>query len=283
MKNLKIRSSAVGKIITLDRSSQITEKQLEKLNQLIEKYKLTEKQAEEKAKLITKRDAPPALSQGAKTYVKELFFEKKSDFRKQFTNKFVEKGDLVESKSINEVCKLLKLPLVVKNEQHFENDWIKGTPDTIFKPLNFQLDIKSVYYPTGLDTFEDSLDSDYIWQGHSYDWLTGVDNAFVCKILLNPPAHILEKEVWIHAKQAGVDQPDDNFRAEVYDLFDFEKKMKLEDRVKMYHIETTEADIKHIKTCVDLSRSYYAELEEKWNSKNENEINIIKSLVKTAK
>jgi len=269
-KELKIRASAISNIVALDRATQLTDIQAKRLEEILAKISLTEKQAEERDALIAKRDAPDRLSKGAKTYIKDVFFGHVSGFQKQFTSKFTDKGNIAENRSIAEICKFLRLPVVVKNEKHFSNEFTTGTPDTIFKPLNLQMDMKNVYYPNGLDTF-DELDTAYEWQLHCYNWLTEVDHGICAKILLNPPASILEKEVWTMAKAANVFPITDEFRDEVFDYFDFESRMPIQDRIKLYHVETGSKQIEQMKKAVILAREYYGELCELWNTKNGSE------------
>jgi len=290
--NLKIRCSSLGKVCNIDSATKVTDADIKKLkeyqlrktgNFLSAKGKalpLTDEMQSDWNRISEKIDAPDELSKGAKTEIEKIFFESKSGFRKTFTSKYTDKGNINESKEIDQICKYLGLPLVVKNEKHFENDWIKGTPDAIFKPLNFQFDAKGVYYPEGLDTFDAKLDKDYEMQCHGYDFLLGVDNFLVVKILLNPPAEILQKEVWSYAKIAGIDIITDNFVQEIEDLFDFESKMKLEDRINIYHGTTTKEDIEFIKKCSNLANDYHNELEEIWKVKNNNSIEFVKVLLK---
>ena len=79
MEKITIRASALGKIMHLDQATKITDKQLQTINELQAKQELSEKgltenQEKELKRLIAKRDAPPQLSKGAKTYIKDLFF-----------------------------------------------------------------------------------------------------------------------------------------------------------------------------------------------------------------
>lgn len=278
MKNrIQFRCSALSNIMTIDRATQLTDNQKKELDGLLDKIQLTEKQAEKRDYLISKRDAPDQLSQGAKTYVKDVFFGQRFDFEKRFTNKFVQKGNICEDRAINEVIKHLGLPMVIKNEDHFRNDFIKGTPDTIFKPLNFQLDIKNVFYPNGLDSFEEECSKNYEWQMHGYNWLTGVDHGFVVKVLMNPPESILEKEAYILMKEAGLNSMTDSFFEEVRELYNFERK-PIEDRIKIFKVTTDQKHIDQIKKCVNLANDYYNELEEAWSMKNNSEVEFIKSL-----
>ena len=73
MKDLKIRASAMANITALDRKTTITERQKKTLEDLKMKIQLTEYQAKERDRLQKKLDAPPSLSEGGKTYVKDIF------------------------------------------------------------------------------------------------------------------------------------------------------------------------------------------------------------------
>jgi len=275
--DLKIRASAFANIVKLDRASQLTANQAKELDGLLSKVQLTEAQCKKRDYLISKRDAPDQLSRGAKTYIQDVFFGHVSEFQKQFTNKFTQKGNDLEAKAIAEVCKYLGLPVVTKNEKHFEGDYTTGTPDTILKPFNFQLDVKNVYYPNGLDTF-DEVDDIYEWQAHVYNDLCNVENGFVVKLLQNPTEALLEKESWTMAKEAGVEFITDDFKQEVRDYFDFESRMSIGERIKIYHVKTEQKHRDMIKKCTLLAREYYAELTDQWNSKNKQEVELIKTL-----
>ena len=177
------------------------------------------------------------------------------------------------------LIKFLGLPMAVKNETHFSNDWIKGTPDLIFKALNFQVDTKNVFYPSGLDSFESEADRIYIEQAHGYNWMLGVDHGFVVKMLMNMPEHLLEKEAWILLKEAGLKTMTDDFMQEVRDLYNFEAK-PIEDRIKIFKVTTTPADIQRIKTSCELGNDYLEELESEWKIKNVENIEFIHFLNK---
>lgn len=326
---LKIRCSALGKIVHFDSSTYLTDNEKGQLNQF-EAYlasppenKLTDKQKEElerlkgkesegtltdnQAKIITelrakrevkpslngadaktivklkaKRDADIQLSKGAKTYIRDVFYGEKFEFVKAFTSKQTEKGNACESRAIKQVIKFLRLPIAFKNEQFYENLFIHGTPDVVMKALDFQFDIKCPYEPKGLETFNETLDHDYEWQQHGYNWLLGVSNAAVIRVLMNPPENIIEKEAWIRLKDKGLSTMSDAFLDEVRELFDFEGKKPIEDRIKIYTLQTEKHHIDTIKTAVRLARRYWKELEKDWKSKNEFEIKQIQRLLKKA-
>jgi hypothetical protein len=94
---------------------------------------------------------------------------------------------------------------------------------------------------------------------------------------LNPPADILEKEVWNYWKSGHNEgKPTEEFAREIEDYFNFEK-LPIEDRVKVYQIKTTQNEIDIIKKWTDLGRAYMAELDEKNNSKNIKELEFFKN------
>lgn len=279
-KDLKIRASQIWKVCGVDRSASLTDKQEATLKDLESRETLTENQQKELTRLQEKRDKKPELSEGGKSYIKSLFYEHVSGTRKVFTSKYTDKGNIKENQAIAEVCKYLRLPIVVKNEKYFKNKYAHGTPDTILKPLNLQMDVKSPYYPDGLDVFDTNIDKEYEWQQHCYNWMVGVDNAIVAKVLMNPPESILERETYTMAKVAGVFPITDDFAEEVREYFDYESRMPLEDRVNVYTLTTNDEHIKTMKNGVELAREYYAELVEAWGSKNDKEINFVNQLLK---
>ena len=274
MEKHKFRCSSLGKI-TVGASLNplpLTDIQTKKLAELREKGSQSKEREKLEQKLI---EIPtPKLSAGAKTYIESVWYGQKFDFEKQFTNKFVQKGNQVESDSI---VQLRKLGIWgVKNEENFSNDWIKGTPDISVKNPSCIIDTKNVYYPDGLGFFEDEPINDYVWQIHGYNFLTGNTIGFIAKILMNPPADILEKEVWNYWK-AGYNKgrPTEQFALEIEDYFNFER-LPIQDRVKLFKIETTTDHIEIIKKWTDLGREYMAELDEKNKSKNVKELEFFK-------
>lgn len=325
---LKIRCSALGKIIHFDPATVITESQLKEIETLelrkVTPVGLTEKQADDLEKLtakkatdkgltetqekkmndliakrdnpqgltetqqatldnfISKRDTPTRLSTGAKTYIEDVFYGEKFDFIKAFTSKYTEKGNATEERAIEQIIDFLGLPMAFKNEKWFENDFIHGTMDVLMKKIDFQFDVKCPYFPNALGVFTDKLDHDYEWQQHGYNWLAGVWNAAVIRILMNPPENILEKEAWTRLKDAGLSQMTDEFMNEVRELFNFEGKQPVQDRIRIYTLKTTQEHIETIKLAVTLAREYWERLEEKWKAKNTVEIETIKALFKAA-
>jgi hypothetical protein len=278
MEKHKFRCSSLGKI-TVGASLTplpLTEKQTIELAQLREKNSKSQVREQLEKKLVQIPEAK--LTPGAKTYIESVWYGKKFDFQKTFSNKFVQKGNEVESRSIRELRKLGIF--ASKNEQGFENKYIKGTPDILLNSPKSIIDTKNVYYPDGLGFFEDEPINDYIWQIHGYNFLTDREDGFIVKMLLNPPADILEKEVWNYWKSGHNEgRPTEEFAAEIEDYFNFEK-LPIEDRVKIYQIKTTQNEIDIIKKWTDLGREYMAELDERNKSKNVKELEFFKQINK---
>jgi hypothetical protein len=278
---LKTRSSAIGKIVTGISLEPIplTEKQTQKLAELRAKESKSQERKALEAKLVEIPEAK--LSSGANTYIRGVFYGEKFDFQKTFTNKFTEKGTVKEAQSIKDICKHLGF-YATKNLEHLSNDWIKGTPDVRVKNPRITIDIKNVYYPDGLRRFKDEQEeNDYIWQIHGYNFLDEKTDGFICRILMNPPANILEKEVWNYWKSAENEgNPTEEFRQEIEDYFDFEGKKPIEDRYTLTHVKTTDKEINIIKKAVELSREYWAELEEEFHAKNDTALELLKNLIK---
>lgn len=329
-KELLIRASALGNIMFFGSATQITEKQLEKIEELelkkvtpagisdkqtetvkkLETQAATEKgitpaqqedlnkliakrdnpqglsknQQEELDGLIAKRDAPPALSKGAKTAVEKVFYEDKFEFRKQISSKYIQKGLLLEDKAIALVAEYLGLNGIEKNETHYTNEFVQGTPDAIARlgfGEGFQFDIKNVYYPEGLDGFNNALIPIYEWQGHAYNWMLGFEHGFCVKILQNPPAEMLQEEVrklWKEAGRAWHEEIPQKFVDEVSDYFNFER-LPLEDRIRIFKMTTTKGIIEQMKDAVILAREHYATLPGIWDGRNQANVEFIKNIL----
>ena len=110
MKDLKIRCSAIGKIMTSPRSK------------------------------------GEVLSATTKTYIKELVLEHKYGIKKEINSRYLDKGNQVEDMAIELAEQALDLGFVFKNELFFENDHLTGTPDIITDTLI--VDVKSSWNGT---------------------------------------------------------------------------------------------------------------------------------------
>lgn len=222
MKDLKIRCSAIGKIMSNPRS---------------------------KGEL---------LSATTKMYIKELVLENKYGIKKEINSRYLDKGNQVEDMAIELAEEALELGFVFKNELYFENDYLTGTPDIITDTLI--IDVKSSWNGTTFPMFEDELpNKDYYWQMQGYMDLTGKHNAIVAYCLVDTPEDIVLDEIRRVAWAKKELEPSEETEADVRSQHEFSHIPK-DKRVKAFLVEKDEHAIWQIKERVEQCRTYYNEL-----------------------
>jgi hypothetical protein len=255
MKDLKIRASSLGRLMATSKSTTITPKQLETLNGLLSKIKLTEKQSELRDTLILKRDAEPELSEGAKSYVKELYQYHEYGIRQEIKSKYLDKGNEVENLSI-ELASIYMDDFLVKNDEYFENDYVCGTPDVVTP--GYVLDVKSSWSAATFPMFETELKNNiYEWQLKAYMWLTGLTESYLCYCLVETPEPLILDEMrrvsWSRGEGAEISEETE---IDVRNYFDI-SKIPTERRIKVFNVKLTEKDIADMKRMIILARKYY--------------------------
>jgi hypothetical protein len=222
MKDLKIRCSAIGKIMTSPRSK------------------------------------GEVLSATTKTYIKELVLEHKYGIKKEINSRYLDKGNQVEDMAIELAEQALDLGFVFKNELFFENDHLTGTPDIITDTLI--VDVKSSWNGTTFPMFEDELpNKDYYWQLQGYMELTGKHNAIVAYCLVDTPEDIVLDEIRRVAWAKKELEPSEETEHDVRSQHEFNHIPK-DKRVKAFLVEKDEHAIWQIKERVEQCREYYTEL-----------------------
>jgi hypothetical protein len=222
MKDLKIRCSAIGKIMTNSRSK------------------------------------GEVLSATTKTYIKELVLEHKYGIKKEINSRYLDKGNQVEDMAIELAEQALDLGFVFKNELFFENDHLTGTPDIITDTLI--VDVKSSWNGTTFPMFEDELpNKDYYWQLQGYMDLTGKHNAIVSYCLVDTPEDIVLDEIRRVAWAKKELEPSEETEQDVRSQHEFSHIPK-DKRVKAFLVEKDEHAIWQIKERVEQCREYYTEL-----------------------
>jgi hypothetical protein len=222
MKDLKIRCSAIGKIMTSPRSK------------------------------------GEVLSATTKTYIKELVLEHKYGIKKEINSRYLDKGNQVEDMAIELAEQALELGFVFKNELYFENDHLTGTPDIITDTLI--IDVKSSWNGTTFPMFEDELpNKDYYWQLQGYMELTGKHNAIVAYCLVDTPEDIVLDEIRRVAWAKKELEPSEETEHDVRSQHEFNHIPK-DKRVKAFLVEKDEHAIWQIKERVEQCREYYTEL-----------------------
>jgi len=201
------------------------------------------------------------LSQTTKTYLQELAIEEIYGIRKEFSSRYTDKGNEVEDLSIALCNDVLDLGFIYKNEEHFTNDWITGTPDVNTNEI--LLDVKSSYDATTFPFFDLELTNKmYLYQMHGYMWLTGKEESLLCYCLIDTPLQIVEDEIRREHWKASLIEESLDLRAFVQSKHTFGHIPK-EKRLKTFKIAKDEKVIEDIKTRIELCREYYNELIQK--------------------
>jgi hypothetical protein len=198
------------------------------------------------------------LSQTTKTYLQELAIEETFNIRKEFSSRYTDKGNEVEDLSIALCNDVLDIGFIYKNEEHFTNDWITGTPDV--NTSEILLDVKSSYDATTFPFFDTKLvNKSYFYQMHGYMWLTGKEESLLCYCLIDTPLQIVEDEIRREHWKASLIEESLDLRAFVQAKHTFGHIPK-EKRLKVFKIAKDENVIEEIKTRIEQCREYYNEL-----------------------
>ena len=251
----KIRASAAGKIMPDGKNSGgLTDKQKIKLKELQDKEKRTPNQTETMEGLIEKRDKPPELSEGAKTYcrewLREILLKRRSDIRSKYTDK----GNLVEDESIDfiSVRDFFEAGHYEKNEKFFENEFTQGTPDLITDTEVW--DMKNSWDHDTFPLLDDKVPkSDYYYQLQVYMGLTERKKAKLIYTLMDTPDHLIEREIKFTMTYSN--KTEDEIRKHFYDTMRFtDIPEKL--RYKEFSIEYHEPTLLKLHSKVKLCREY---------------------------
>lgn len=229
---------------------------------------LTDTEKETLEKLIAKRDKPFELSKTAKTYIRSLKNRHEYNFVKPVIVDSILKGHLNEEDSIS-MCQrhIPSKDFRIKNTQHFQNDFLIGTPDVILKADQIVEDDKT---SETLESFQNAEFPElYFAQLQSYMDLLGFKKARLIYCLTSTPASMvasIKKSFYYKLK----------FNDELDSEEDHDIKMKLyeeacekieamhnvdhipeENRIKVFEVEYDEAYMKELKFRILLARKYY--------------------------
>jgi hypothetical protein len=222
MNTFKVRCSAIGKIMTSPRSK----------NEI--------------------------LSQTAKTYVEEQVLQAKYGIRKTFSSRYTDKGNLVEDESIRIASEALELGFLLKNDEHFSNDWLTGTPDVNTDTI--LLDVKSSWDATTFPFFATEIpNKDYFYQLQGYMELTGKQKSLLVYCLVNTPEDMVQDEVRRAHWNAKLLEEDQELIEQVTKRHNFDH-IPDNRRVKFFEVQKDEQVIEQIKERVELCREYYETL-----------------------
>jgi hypothetical protein len=201
-----------------------------------------------------------ALSQTTKTYLQELAISEVYGIKKEFSSRYTDKGNEVEDLSISLCNDVLDTEFLYKNEEHFTNEWITGTPDV--NTSKILLDVKSswdafTFFEKVLD--DDLKNKDYFYQLQGYMYLTGKTEALLCYCLIDTPLQIVEDEIRREHWKLSLIEENSDLRAFIQAKHTF-THIPNEKRLKTFKIAKNDEVIEAIKTRITECRKYYDEL-----------------------
>jgi len=193
------------------------------------------------------------LSKTAQTYCQTWCKEQLYNRKKEFSNKYTQKGNIVEDNSIDFVAEYLNLGMLIKNEQHFENDFLTGTPDVVLKDL--LIDVKNSWDVFTFPLFDTECpNTDYYWQAQGYMALTGKNSYKLIYTLIDTPENLIESEMRKYCFQNGIEQDDADYK-EWFDKMTY-KDIPNDLKIKIFEIQRNDEDIKRIENRVVECRLY---------------------------
>ena len=205
--------------------------------------------------MASPRNKSEILSQTAKSYIHEMVLQNKYGIRKEFSSRYTDKGNEVENESINLVNEVLDVGFIYKNEEHYQNDWITGTPDVNTEQV--LLDVKSSWDGSTFPFFETEIPTkDYFYQLQGYMWLTGKQQSMLCYCLVDTPVDMVASEVKRTHYLLNKIEEDIELTKEIESKHIFSHIPKNR-RVKVFYVQKDEAVIERIKEQVELCREYY--------------------------
>jgi len=209
-----------------------------------------------------------AMGDTAKSYLEEMYIQKKFGRYKTIRTDEMTKGLECEEDSIDLLTKHQKT-LFIKNEKTLSNDFITGTPDLFLN--NEVWDIKT---PWDIFTFHKNEPpithtkrlTNYGWQLMGYMWLTGATKAYLAYCLVNTPRHLVESELSRLRYKLNTIDDDTNEAYQIesskIELLHCYDDIAIEDRIRIFPIDRDEEKITAIQHRVEECRDYYNNI--KW-------------------
>jgi hypothetical protein len=157
---------------------------------------------------------PPELSQGAKTYIKEVWLENEKGFKEEVTDKKLRKGLQAEEDAVNLISFVDNI-MYVKNEKRVYMKNITGEADvvTMFKDMEIEGSEETTEAKVIDDTkcswnprtfMQADLTTGYEWQGRAYLYLYDADIFRLRHCLVDCPPDVLQDEYKRYCFQHGI-------------------------------------------------------------------------------
>ncbi len=207
------------------------------------------------------------LSEGAKTHLIDIYIQNKYRRQTDISNKYIEKGLMVEEDSITLYSRVKKI-FFKKNVQHLSNEFIKGTPD-LYTGLEIEaadkvIDLKSSWdIYTFFRVHTKDINPLYYWQLHGYMALTHAAKASLCYCLINTPEPIIQdEERKLFYRMGAIENPlyeeacKELRKAMIFD------DVPMRERIIEFIVEKNKEDIEKLYEKIKKARAYLKELDE---------------------
>jgi len=207
--------------------------------------------------IMTNDRSGKSMGQTAKTYAESWVKEQLYGRRREFSSKFTEKGTVAEGDAIEYASDAIGWGLVSKNDKHFEDDHFTGTPDLIL--ADTIVDIKCPWDCFKFPLWGDDIDKGYEWQLRAYMHLTGRSKAMVCYVLMDAPEKVVESEAWRLIRASGESEMTEAFYEQVRAHLSY-SDLPQHLRLRTFEIEADPIQIALAQTRVEHVREYIAAL-----------------------
>ena len=202
------------------------------------------------------------LCKTAQTYCQTWLKEKIYDTKKEFSNKYTEKGIQKEKKSLDLINTHLRL-FGLKNELSYSDEFFTGTPDAVYKSENLVLDVKTSWDVFTFPLFETEIPTkDYYYQLQVYMHLTGMRNAILSYALMPHTIEAINDMTRIYAHKHTEDESM-QYYSQLLDYNENIEKLSLGLRVKAFQFEYDPELINFLKEQVVKCRNYINSLTER--------------------
>lgn len=196
------------------------------------------------------------LIQTAKTYGDKLLMELINGYKERISSEAMEKGTACEPEARAMIYRLFFPGMYIPDSQRVvESDYFRGHID--MEPNGIIIDAKNAQ---NAKTFMASdLTHDNEWQMKTYLHGNGTKRGYVIYCLNDLPEELLNKKIALLWKYGGYESAEDpKFLKEKENLIRSETYPELadEDRVKVFPVELTDADVEKMETCAAQLRQY---------------------------
>jgi hypothetical protein len=200
------------------------------------------------------------LGKTAQTYCQTWLKEKLYDTKKEFSNKYTEKGIRKEKKSLDLINTHLGM-FGLKNELSYSDEFFTGTPDAVYKSENLVLDVKTSWDVFTFPLFETEIPTkDYYFQLQVYMHLTGIKISMLAYALMPHTQDSINDMVRKYSYNHTEDETM-QYYSELNDYNAMIERKPLELRVKTFNIDYDAKAISFLKSQVEKCRNYISLLQ----------------------